>query len=403
MATGRWILLFLAAALAGGAQEDAQIEGWIAELLHVDPAVRAKAEASLVKAGSRALPALKLASDSKNPDLAARARGVLAEIERLEFEKKHDALERPRRLEIVSLQQKDAPLGEALKTLGAQVDSTFHTTVDAKQKLTIDVKEVPVRKCLDDIEDALKVKIVSKYSWHKVVAGPPARKKRAYVPGATFEFNAVPFKPEGQPAGWILETETTGTATVYVDSIEVFNIQKAPVQVERCGRCGLRFTLLKSPEKGPFTVKLKGRLVWESPYDQPIADPAKAQEFKVGPFNVKYEWAKVTWAAPEGVPAHLAGRAEIEGKLKKQFQPKGGGGAMGVTETPPQPRPPTAWCACPSGPSPMAPMNAGRIGGGSHTEHPLRTRKPDQFDSVKVVFYKAIEEPFEAEAAVPAE
>jgi hypothetical protein len=393
----------VAVLLVVGLPQDAQIDAWIAELISVDPAVRAKAEASLIKEGAKALPALKLAFDSKNADLAARAKVVAAEIERLEFEKKHDATERPRRLEIVTLSQKDAPLSDAFKTLGSQVDSTFHAMAEGKQKLSIDVKDAPLRKVLDDIEDALKIRIESKHSWHKVVAGPPARKKRAYVPGATFEFNAVAFRPEGLPPGWVLETETTGTGKVFVDSVEVFTAQKAPVQIERCGRCGLRFTLLKSGEKGPFTVKLKGRIVWESHYDLPVADPAKAQDFKVGPFSVKYEWPKVSWLAAEGVPAHLVGRAGIEGKLKKQFQPKGGGGAMGVTDTPRPPRPPTAWCTCAAGPSPVQPAGTGRVMGGSHVENALRTRKPDQFDSVKVVFHKSIEEPFEAEAVVPTE
>src|SRR5262245_44334870 len=148
MAMCRWAGFLLAAVALAGVQDDAQIDKWISELVHADPAQRAAAEKSLIKAGTKALPALKKAFEAKNADLAERAKAVAAEIERIEFEKQHDAAQRPRRLEIVTLQIKDGSLGEALKVLGGQVDSTFHSTIDAKQKLTIDVKDVPLRKCL---------------------------------------------------------------------------------------------------------------------------------------------------------------------------------------------------------------------------------------------------------------
>jgi hypothetical protein len=382
-------------------QDDAEIERWISELVHSDPARRTDAEKKLIKAGPKALPALKKAFESKTADLATRAKAVAAEIERLEFERQYDATERPRRLEIVTLQIKDATLGEAIKTLGSQVDSTLHTTVDAKQKLTIDVKDVPIRKCLDQIEDALKVTVQSKYGWHKVVAGASTRKKRAYVPGVTFEFSLTPFKPEGQAPGWSLQTEQSGTATVFVESIEVLDSAKAAVQIERCGRCGPRFVLLKTDKPGPFTVRLKGRLVWESPYDLQVTDPAKAQDFKVGPFAIKYEWPKASWTASDPVPDRLIGRAELVGKLNKKLQGPGGG-AMGVGGAPPEPRPANAWCACATGPAPFVAQPPIMLTSGSYVEAAYRTRKPEQFDSMKVRFYKGIEETFEAEASVSA-
>ena len=399
----RGIAVFLLAATLAGFQDDAEIERWITDLVHSDPARRTDAEKKLIKAGPKALPALKRAFESKTADLAARAKAVAAEIERLEFERQHDATQRPRRLEIVTLQVKDAPLGDALKTLGSQVDSTLHTTVDAKQKLTIDVKDVPIRKCLDQIEDALKVTVQSRYTWHKVVAGASTRKKRAYVPGATFEFSLTPFKPEGQPPGWSLQTEQTGTATVFVESIEVLDAQKGTVQVERCGRCGPRFALLKTDKPGPFTVRLKGRLVWESPYDLPVTDPAKAQDFKVGPFSIKYEWPKATWTASDPVPDRLISRVELVGKLNTKFQGPAGGGAMGVGSSPPEPRPATTWCACATGPAPVVAQPPIMLTTGSYYEAAFRTRKPEQFDSMKIRFYKGIEEKFESEAVVSAQ
>ena len=395
------IRLVAVLAFAGAAtisvQDDAQINGWIANLLHADPAKRAEAEKGLIQAGPKALPALKLAADSKTPELAARAKAVIAEIERIDFEKKHDAAQRPRRLEIVTLQVKDATLGDVLKALGQQVDSTFHTTVDAKQKLTIDLKEVPLRQCLDHIEDALKATVVSKYNWHRVQAGAPAKRKRAYTPGATFDFTLEPFKVEAAPAGWSMTIEQTGTATVVVDSIEATDPQKAKVEVKRCGRCSPRYSLLLTDKKGPFTVKLKGRLVWESPYDLPVTDIAKPQAFKVGTFAIKYEWPKVTWTSSEPVGARVIGRAELAGKLKNQ--PKSGGaGAMAAGITPPPPRAPNAWCSCPGGPTPMPPSQDVKLTSGSYYEAAFRTLKPEVFESMKVRFFKGIEEPFEAEA-----
>ncbi len=400
----RIAVLFLAAFAVVGIQDEAQIGRWIAELVHADPARRAEAEKQLIKAGPKALQQLKMSFEVKNADLAARAKAVAAEIERLDFEKKFDATQRPRRLEIVTLQIKDAPLSEALKVLGGQVDSTFHTTVDAKLKLTIDVKDVPLRKCLDQMEDALKATIQSRYSWHKVVAGAPKRKMRAYVPGATFEFSLVRFGPNGVPSGWSLTTESTGTAQVVVDSFEVFDRQKAAVEVERCGRCSPRFVRLLTEKEGPFTVRLKGRLIWESPYSLDVTDPAKPQDFKVGPFAIKYEWPKATWTASEPVPERLIGRAELAGKLKKQFKSPGVSDTMGVAGGAPPARQPGAWCLCGGAPQPVQPPSPpAMLTSGSYFEGAFRARKPDQFDSMKVRFYKAIEESFEAEAIVPVE
>jgi hypothetical protein len=399
MAICRGAAFLLAAVALAGFQDETQIEKWISELVHVDPAVRAAAEKSLIKAGMKALPAVKKAFESKTAELVERAKAVAAEIERLEFERQHDAAMRPRRLEIVTLQLKDAPLSDALKALGAQVDSTFHSSIDTKQKLTIDVKECPLRKCLDQMEDLLKAKIDSRQNWHRVTKEPPSRKKRAYTPGATFS-TLTPFKQDDQTVGYCLATDQTGTATVFVDAIEVLDSQKAPVKVERCGRCNPRFALLRTDKTGPFTVKFKGRLVWESPYDLPVTDIAKAQDFKVGPFAIKYEWPQVKWTSSEPVPHQVIGRAEFVAKLKKQFQPAGGTGAMGIGVVPPAPRAPNMWCACPNGPSPMPPTQPVMLGGGSYYEAAFRARKPDQFESLKIRFYKGIEESFEAEVVV---
>src|SRR5689334_6530632 len=227
MAICRIVTAALAAFLLAGFQDQAEIDRWIADLTNPDELIVTKAERALIKAGPKALASLKIAADSKNSELAERARKLTAEIERLEFEKQHDATQRPRRLEIVTLQLKDAPLSDALKALGTQVDSTFHSLVDQKQKLTIDVKDTPLRKCLDQMEDLLKTSIVSRNNWHRVSKEPPSRKKRAYVPGSTFEFTLVKVLKDGQPAGLSLMTDITGTATTFVESIEVTDNQKA--------------------------------------------------------------------------------------------------------------------------------------------------------------------------------
>jgi hypothetical protein len=405
MAMCKILAVLLAAAALAGAQDEAEINKWIADLIHVDPARRSAAEKSLIKAGPKALPALKAALESKTPELAARAKEVAAEIERVEFEKKHDATQRVRRLEIVSLQLKDGTLGEAVKTLGQQVDSTVHTIVDPKMKLTIDVKDVPIRKCLDQIEDLLKVAIESRNTWHKVAKGPaPKRKKRAYAPGVTCEFSLAPFTRDGQREGWALMTHMTGPAEVIVESFEVADTAKAAVEVERCGRCSPRFVHLKTDKDGPFTVRLKGRTVWESPYDLAVSAPDKPQDFKVGTFAIRYEWPKATWTSSEPVAPHLIGRADLAIRLKNQPKPPtSGGNVMGMS--PPPDRLPNSWCNCPSG-SPVpasAPVKAAPLTAGSHVENALRKLKLDQVDTVTVKFYKAIEEPFQAEAVVPAD
>ena len=403
MAICRIVTAALAAFLLAGFQDQAEIDRWIADLTNPDELIVTKAERALIKAGPKALASLKIAADSKNSELAERARKLTAEIERLEFEKQHDATQRPRRLEIVTLQLKDAPLSDALKALGTQVDSTFHSLVDQKQKLTIDVKDTPLRKCLDQMEDLLKTSIVSRNNWHRVSKEPPSRKKRAYVPGSTFEFTLVKVLKDGQPAGLSLMTDITGTATTFVESIEVTDNQKAKVEVEWCGKCSPKYVHLKTDKTGPFTVHLKGRLIWESPYDLAVTDPGKLQDYKVGPFSIRYEYPKISWTTTEPVPEPLIGRAELVAKLKKQNQPPGPVGAMGMGVVPPLPRVPDSWCTCVGGPIPFVAKKPAKLAGSSYYEAAFRTRKPDQFESMKVRFYKGIEETFEAEAAVTPE
>ena len=400
MAMCRSAAVLLAAVALLGFQEQVDLDRWIADLINVDAGVRAKAEKALIKAGQKALAALKQASESKTPELATRAKFVISEIERIEYEKKYDAQQRPRRLEIVTLQIKDAPLADALKALGAHVDSTFHSSLDPKQKLTIDVSNVPLRKCLDQMEDLLKATIVSKMNYHRLSKGAATRKKRAYVPGATFEFSLAKFQKDGNPDGWCLTTDQTGTATVFVDSFEAFDAQKAPVTVELCGRCSPRFVHFKTDKPGPFTVRVKGRLVWENPYDFGIPDPSKPSDSRVGPFVLKYEWPKVAWTSEEPVPQQIVGRADLLAKLKKELQGPGGGGQMGVSVNPPAERFANSWCSCSAGAMPWAPAKPVLVGGGNHFETSLQSRKPDQLESLKLRFFKGIEETFEAEAVV---
>jgi hypothetical protein len=70
------------------------------QLAHEDPQVRAKAETTLLGMGSKAVPELRLAGESKDVRLRESAKRILAEIERVEFEKTRDAENRKVDLEL---------------------------------------------------------------------------------------------------------------------------------------------------------------------------------------------------------------------------------------------------------------------------------------------------------------
>jgi hypothetical protein len=78
---------------------------------------------------------------------------------------------------------------------------------------------------------------------------------------------------------------------------------------------------------------------------------------------------------------------------------------MPVGVSPPPTRLSNSWCTCPAGaPVPVSgPVKPEPITTGRHVESAMSRLKPDTLESVTVKFYKAIEEPFQAEAVVPAD
>jgi hypothetical protein len=93
-------IVLLAAALAGppkapttrSADSDAQIARLISQLGHEDPAVRDQASTQLGKMLDSALPALKQAAQSQDPETAARAQALIDITESLPADVRNDLL-----------------------------------------------------------------------------------------------------------------------------------------------------------------------------------------------------------------------------------------------------------------------------------------------------------------------
>jgi len=323
---------------------------------------------------------------------------------RLEREKRLDVSQRSRRLGIVTLQLKSATRDEAITALCAQSDVTVIMSdkekFDESLRVTLDVKNLPVRQCMDLIEDQLKLKlehIVQDSYAAKAMA--PARKPRTYLQGVTLEVSATRFKPD-DASGWSLSVKRMSHHFSLVDAVDVCDSKGVWIPLDRCGRCSPDYFLLKTASPGPFKAKVKGRLRWESHYEFKLADPAKEQIFKVGDFNIEWVFPKLTWSLNKPVPGHMSGRAELDGVLKKEFRNPGVYDTLGVGRVSYPSRADRSWCRCKEGPAPVVASEAKLISGGRCSEGGFRV---EQFESMKVRFFKPIEEAFEADIDVVTE
>ncbi|HKS17171.1 MAG TPA: hypothetical protein VJU16_07645 [Planctomycetota bacterium] len=316
---------------------------------------------------------------------------------RLERERKHDESQRARRLGLVTLQLKSATRKEAIKAICSQSDVAVITSekesFDDYLRVNLDVKDMPLRQCMDLIEDQLKLRLEHhSQSSYEAKATPPTRKPRTHLPGVTLEVVASRFRPD-DASGWSLSVKRLSHHFSQVDAVELWDSKNVVHPLERCGRCSPHYFLLKTASPGPFKVKVKGRLRWESHYEFKLADPTKGQIFKVGDFNIEYVYPKLTWKLDKPVQGHMSGRAEIDGVLKKEFRSGGVYDTLGVGGVSYRGRADKSWCRCKEGPAPVVASDPKLISGGRYSDEGFRL---EQYESLKVLFFKPIEEPFEA-------
>jgi len=334
--------------------------------------------------------------------VSMRARVIIHEIERPEREREHDALMRVRQLALLTVDFKDAKLSEVLASIEKQTGYGFRSSFKGDPGVTVAAKDAPVQKVLDAIEDQIEGSIrLGKVGVYEVSPGKFLRKPRLYLPGATLEFNARPAKASGKVVGRVVKVTSHGASDPTFGPWEVFGADGKPRVVNSCENCGPRMFLVRGDPEAELRIRTRSRFVWRSPYELEVAKPEIPQSFRVGAYTIAYEFPKVSITAAEPVPTRLFAHAELRGRLKEG---KGvgislewvGGFGVGAAKKDPE-----VWCDCPEGPLPAAAKTDPVMRSSDHSKY--ERNASHDFESMKVLFYKPLEEAFEGEVVIPAD
>jgi hypothetical protein len=409
------IAFALAASLSlAGFQEETEIARWIDDLGHDEIARRDQAQTQLLKAGMKALAALKKAADSKDREKAARVAVIIAEIERPEREKEHDARQRAQRLRLVTLEFPDGKLSDVLAAIGKALDYKVVSKVDPDLRVRIVGKDLPLRQVLDTLESQLDISIVERSyvsveprsvkgvtgATLEATKGRPTRGPRVHTRGATFHFNTKAWRVDDKIAGWILETLESGSSYGSIERIDVKGADGQSRAIEQCGRCSPGLILIRSEKAEEFRVLVRGNVKWVSAYEFQLSNPEVPQDFKVGPFTAHYEFPLVRITSSTPTDPRLFAIASLDGKIKAgrgKEGPRMGGRFAG------RDKPPKGWCKCEKGPQPFASASVEAISEYVHTESRYQNLAASDFESMNVNLFKYLQEPFDGETVIPAE
>jgi hypothetical protein len=399
--------------LLAGFQEEADIARWIDDLGHEELARRDQAQAQLLKAGAKALSALKKAADSKDPEKAARVGVIIAEIERPEREKEHDARQRVQRLRLVTLDFPDGKLSDVLAAIGKALDYKIVSKIDSDPGVRIVGKDLPLRQVLDTLESQLDIGIVEReyvsvepgtgkgvrLTTLEATKGRPGRGPRVHTRGTTFHFYTKAWRVDDKIAGWILETLESAS----YGSIEQIDVKGADGQsraIEQCSRCSPGLILIRSEKAKEFRVRVRGNVRWSSAYDFQVSNPEVPQDFKVGPFTAHYEFPNVRITSSTPINPRLFAIASMDGKIKAGRGKPGTrmGGRFGDRD-----KPPKSWCKCENGPQPFSSASVEAISEYVCSELRYLKLTASDFESMSVSIFKYLQEPFDAEAVIPTE
>jgi hypothetical protein len=380
-------------------QESSEFSKWIAELRHDDLARRDYAQAVLLKSGEKALPELKKALASKDAEFVVRLRSIIEEIERPGRERLHDGQERKRVLKLCTVDFKDERAPDVLEKLKLLLDTVILGKVDPEARITLSAKDETLRKILDAIEDQAKCTIRNEEGMWRVQATRAPRLPRAYVPGSWLDLTCTPMKVDGKAKGIRIKAAVEGSSHPFIETWEARGKDGTPRPVSRCKSCGPLYAFVETGGE-ELRLRLTGKLQWNSVYDLPVADPRVAQDFRVALFQIRYEFPKILVTAPEPVEHHRFPSAYLLGRWKEGRRPYSTLRRHGTILTEKK-RKPDGWCDC----------VADELKVDVPTIKPLTARETSDdfgaaaghFESMKVIFLKPIQEPFDTEVVIPAE
>jgi len=313
-----------------GRQDPAEVDRQIAALASESVETRQKAEDRLIELGAGALPALRKAAAGADLEVRSRAQSAIAEIERLDRERRFDAAEKERLLAEWRKENEKKEPGSV--TVGA---AQFACSAKKPFRTGL-VLHTFATNCL-------------------------------YVRGHWED-----------PAFDVVSVEDKGGKKL---------------DLERCGQCSPR-TILVKETAGPLLVRIQGVHRWYSTYKVDFKEPKNGDEKKIGDFTLRVAWPllKVTsrreW--PKDVMKKVGDSFTFEVK-KGVLEPMGvgigggGGGAFSGRFSP------DWWCSCKGGavpvvekPKPELVRTLDAAGGEGY--------RLEQVTEIHYTFYKPIEE-----------
>lgn len=279
-------------------QEDAEIEKAIRALANNE--TREAAEERLAALGEKALPALRKAVEESTPEQSLRAKAMIATVERLQGERKHDAEER----------------ANLLRRTGFARDQ-------------------------ENMKDP----------------------GTGWIDGGRFDLSAnltAGGTVVWTTSRNYLTREPVPSADLTWDIAAVTDAAGKQATIERCGVCSPKLVFAKGVQ-GPVQVRVKGTLLWFSPSEVTFTDPKDGDRARLGEFTIEVAWPALKVGSKKPLPQDLFAR--IGGQFEYTVRPGvldrprmdfggmgvGAGGGGGGRFTGKR----SGWCLCEEGPRPM--------------------------------------------------
>lgn len=178
--------------------QNADIDRWIADLGAEDAAMREAATENLKRAGKDAEPALRKAAESKDLEIAGRAKAILAALEPpplVKAEREASAPVRERLKGKITLSLKDVEVGEAVVMVSQFGEIPFHVSPSVRRKqVSVEAQDVALEEALGRLLGGLNVTVFHGIVWVRPADAPAA------LPGPTPAAMSDPKLTAGQTA-----------------------------------------------------------------------------------------------------------------------------------------------------------------------------------------------------------
>lgn len=381
--------------------QDPDVDRLVLRLGDNDLAVREEAAQALRELGSRAESALRRARESSDAEVRARAAELLVDLDRERAQQAARKEQRPRKLRLVTLDLSDAPIGDALRALGAQTGIEFDAPPPpADRRVTLKVRETPLLEALNRIGLGYRYEVAPQ----ELRVQPPIP-HAVYVPGARFSFSVAPWAPQGKTLGFILETHVLwdheGGGRWQIASVKAAR----DLEFQTCALHSPWRVFVADPAFKEAVVTIRGASRWSCDLTHEFKAPREGEAWRAGPYRLELRWPHVIVKPDAPVPAWEIGQVLSESDIQAKVKPgremednefrsdrmfKGKGSFERFRKGEP------AWCGCTGAPA-AGPLPA-----------PVMVRdclvKVSDFaryaladlDSLTIRFHLPVDEPFEA-------